>query len=53
MPTIKKRVLVSLTTEGERELEKLCSYFEENRSAVINRALILLHFITFKEIKHD
>lgn len=53
MGTTAKRISLALTIEDIRELEILCNFFKENQSQVIKRALILLHYITFKDIKHE
>jgi len=47
MPTTKKRVCLALTKQDLCELEKLMAHFEETQTKVIQRALILLHYITF------
>jgi hypothetical protein len=49
MSTVQKRVQVSLTKKAEKDLDQLSMFFGEHKSAVLNRALILLHFITFEE----
>lgn len=49
MATTQKRIHLSLTKENLRELDLLCNHFGENKSEVIKRALIILHYITFNK----
>ncbi len=47
MATTEKRISLALTKEDMRQIEVLKTFFEENPSQIIKRALILLHYITF------
>lgn len=49
MPKTEKRIMFSATKEDLRELNALAEHFGENQSAVIRRALILLHHITYAD----
>jgi hypothetical protein len=53
MSTVQKRVQVSLTKRAEEDLKDLSIHFGEHKSAVFNRALILLHYITFASKKKE
>jgi hypothetical protein len=47
MSKTEKRVSFALSKEDSKELDKLSSHLGEGYSAVIRRALILLHYVTF------
>lgn len=47
MSTTEKRLTIAFTREQLRELEVLTEKFGESPSAVIHRAILILHYITF------
>lgn len=53
MPKTTKRISIALTKEDVREIKLLCDFFEETQSAIIKRAIIILHYITFGTKRED